>query len=432
MFFPGGYYDQILPWGMATPPQLMQQPFIPGPPGERGPAERFPVFVTPNTRVPVSLDPPNMLQPPVIMHQPSRRRPNPPQLPIAEVNPGPPKGSKKPAPAVPRTRPNIGRSIDLAPVATAKPKRRRTPKKLVPSIQSDERKCALQYLESILHPERGLPVGIPDQFTYPFTPMSLVSKFTLTSDASGNCLVVCQPYIQEMIRTHTSTAGLWNSPSIQNAAQAITAGASLIEYRPVSFGASFTSTQAALTAAGEGMVGVSGTGTMSWQGQPVTTAQTGLIEWERCGLNKSEGCRAIWFPRSPSDRMYSATAVPPLAPGELEGNGGVKQRGSSTLVFAFTGLPVSTVFGFIETTLNIEGITVYGENFLTKKRTYVDTPVMDMVSNVIASTSQITSYQDGKRPAIDWDLDEVIATVSRGIQTASTVGSLLAKAYAYF
>jgi hypothetical protein len=289
----------------------------------------------------------------------------------------------------------------------------------------------LQYLESILHPERQLPIGVPDHYSYPFCPMSLVSKYPLTTDASGNLMVLIAPFIANHYTQLVSAAGAWTTQTSQNVSQYAGLTTAIISYRPVSMAASFTCTLPALTAQGEALVGISGSPATVFTASLVANIQQACVEWERCGLNASPGCRAIWFPRDPMDRAYLGTAVLGSQPNNPEGAAGSYQRGSSNLLFSFTGLPASTAFGFIESTLNIEGIPLFGDNFLTKVRSTVNTAEMDLVGNIMSKSSQITSYEAGKAEKLPSEnsADSWLSYLERGVNTASTVAGLLSKLY---
>lgn len=287
-----------------------------------------------------------------------------------------------------------------------------------------------KYLESILHPERQLPVGIPDHFSYPFCPMSLVSKFPLTSDAFGNALILIQPSIAAQLTNYTSNGvGQWiGPPGFANASQTASVAAAIRSYRPVSMSATFTSTLPALTAQGEAMVGVSGDPTTVFSFSPVANVQQACSEWERCGLNISPGCRAIWFPRSPKDRDYRNVTALPIQEGAVEGSGGTSQVGSSNLVFAFTGILPTTAYGFVEVTLNIEGIPLLGDNFLTKQRTSVNTQEIDLVGNVMSTASQITNYEAGKaKERTTSSVENLLNYLESGVSTAAKAASILSR-----
>jgi len=295
------------------------------------------------------------------------------------------------------------------------------------SLQKAAGKQELLYLESLLHPERQIPTGIPDDFSYPFCPMALVSKYPITTDASGNYYMMIHPSMSYHTQYASSAAGVWAAPAYASVSQYSSVAATIRAYRPVSLGASFTCTLPALTASGEALVGVFGDPTNVLTATNVADIQQACIEWERCGLNSSAGCRAIWFPRSPVDRHYVAPGTTRLLESAPEGAAGQSQFGSSMLLFAFTGLPASTNIGFIETTFNIEGIPIVGDNFLTKMKSHKNTAVMDMVANVVSSSSQITPYESGKAKSKSSTADDWLTYLERGVQTATTVGSLLSK-----
>lgn len=295
--------------------------------------------------------------------------------------------------------------------------RKGNPAKLVSKAKED----TLKYLQSLIHPEKQLPVGIPDFLTYPFCPMSLVSKFPVVSDAAGNQLIRCRPYIKEHLLINASALGIWGPiASNLDVSQFAAIAQVIVSYRPVSFSARFTSTLPALTASGETLVGVNGDATNFFSGTNVADVQQGLVEWERCGLNSSPGCRAIWYPRSPNDRDYIGVATAPAMEGTPLAAAGLAQRSSSELVFAFTGLPASTSIGFVETVLNIEGIPKFGDNFLTKKHSQTDSHVMDLAANMMANTSQITPYEAGSSKETTWSLDEILNYIVQGAGVATT------------